>query len=225
MPRRASGERALLLITSFLLPAAGLRSDEVIHLSDAVRLLGFLCLGDASLPPPGPAAGVDPTPGLGCGFPAPSSLSCRKSGPAVELAFRMTEFYDSIEVTRDGEMVASLPGSADSYRDRPAAGGEHLYGVRGIRRGEPGAPASCRVTGLLQNRPPVITILAPAPGGVFESEAVTVIGRVDDDGQVARVAAGGVESGPAAPRAPPYGFQAVVSLRAGPNLVRIEAVE
>src|SRR6266511_5714894 len=130
MPRRASGERALLLITSFLLPAAGLRSDEfirgdanrderrdvsdalftlgylfldgpaplcaaaldsnddeVIDLSDAVRLLGFLFLGDASLPPPGPAAGVDPTPGLGCGFPAPSSLSCRKSGPAVELAF------------------------------------------------------------------------------------------------------------------------------------------
>src|SRR6185503_15382224 len=118
-------KRAVVVLITFVLPAAGLRSeefirgdanrdgrrdisdalftlgylflngpaplcaaaldsndDEKIDLSDAVGLLGFLFLGGTPPPPPGPAPGADPTPGLGCGFPPPSALSCRKSGPA-----------------------------------------------------------------------------------------------------------------------------------------------
>jgi hypothetical protein len=63
------------------------------------------------------------------------------------------------------------------------------------------------------------------PGAALEAGTVTVIGRVDDDGQVARVAAGGLEAGPASPQVAPYGFQVSVPLEAGPNLLLVEAVD
>ena len=69
--------------------------------------------------------------------PAPGYLECRQ--PAVEdriiLNFINNGPYDSIEVLRDCELIASLAGDAVGFVDEAVTPGIHEYGVRGIRGG------------------------------------------------------------------------------------------
>jgi hypothetical protein len=204
--------------------AADANDDEIVDISDAITTLEVLFLGK---PPrlPFPLPGPDPTPGLPCGFGAPSNLSCRAAGPAVDLSWRLGDAYSAVEVLRDGESAAVLPGEATSYRDRPPAGGRHQYAVRGRRGGTASDAAACTVSGLPENQPPVITLIAPAQGALISTDTVEVRGRASDDGGIARILAGGIDVTPAGSPAPPVAFSARIPLEPGPRLIRIEAVD
>jgi hypothetical protein len=206
--------------------AADANDDEDIDLSDAIATFGTLFLGrPAKLPLPGPLPGPDPTPGLGCGLPAPGSLVCRKAGPAVDLTFGWREPCDAVEIRRDGAAVATLPANSTSHRDRPPTGGEHTYEVRGIVAGAAGEPSTCRVTAIPANRPPVLMFTSPLQGAVVDGGTVPVNGRVSDETGVPKIVVAGDDATPAGPPATPYNFGGTASLVAGPNLVRVEAVD
>lgn len=207
------------------LAAADANDDEKLDIADAIATLGFLFLGDAALPPPGPRPGPDPTPGAGCGPAGLRGLVCAASGPAVELAWSVDPGLDAVEVFRDGEAVASLAGDARRHRDLPAAGGTHVYELRGrIGRNSTEAVA-CTVSGLPDNRPPALALLAPAQGAVIDAAVAPVRLRIQDEAALRRIVIGGIDVEPPAAVAGAVTVTADVPLRAGPNLVRIEAVD
>jgi hypothetical protein len=208
------------------LAAADVDDSEDIVISDPIATLNFLFLGGDPPRPPYPGPGRDPTPGLGCGLEAPAGLLCRKVGPAVELSWTLVASYDAIEVVRDGEVVATLGGAATSFRDRPLAGGDHSYEVRGVEGSETTSPASCSVTRLPVNQPPAVALLFPAQGSVVQGGRVTARGRASDDTGVARVLVNGIDvTPPGAAGAPFLDFEIELPLAPGPHLVRAEAVD
>ncbi len=64
--------------------------------------------------------------------PSVADFVCEASGFEVQLSWTGPIVYDSIEVTRDGVVVATLPGDQTSYLDMPAVAGLYDYGVRGL---------------------------------------------------------------------------------------------
>ena len=73
------------------------------------------------------------------------SLTCNIVGSTVELAWTNAEAYDSIEVTRDGVSIASLPGSATDYQDTSPTSGLHTYGVESTVAAIPSGVVTCDV--------------------------------------------------------------------------------
>ncbi|MBI4606237.1 MAG: hypothetical protein HY721_30080 [Planctomycetes bacterium] len=205
--------------------AADANDDEIVDISDPIATLELLFLGSRSLPPPFPSAGPDPTRGLGCGSEPPQSLVCRPDGPAVVLTWAVPQDYDGIEVLRDGDLAAALPGDAAAYTDHPRAGGTHDYAVRGVEGSAATDEATCRVAGLPTNRPPTLILTAPAQGTVVEADSVQVRGRVTDDNEVVRIVAAGADATPQGPPPVPYEFTATRGLLPGPNLLRVQAVD
>jgi hypothetical protein len=53
----------------------------------------------------------------------------------VHLSFTRGADYDAVEVLRDCELIATLPGTASSHVDPGVAPGFHDYAVRGVRAG------------------------------------------------------------------------------------------
>jgi len=77
--------------------------------------------------------------------PVTDARWCEIAGD-VELTWTNGDCYDRIDLLRDGIRVASLPGSASSYRDKGAAGGGHAYAIAayvGDVRTEPRRCALC----------------------------------------------------------------------------------
>jgi hypothetical protein len=66
-------------------------------------------------------------------IPHPANLTCTLVAQSVELNWTNPITYDTIQVERDGEVIAgSLSGGATTYTDASAPPGEHTYGVRGV---------------------------------------------------------------------------------------------
>ncbi len=67
----------------------------------------------------------------GCAAAAPSGLTCTDDASSVELEWVNGETYDSVDVERNGTVIASLAGSPTSYSDEPLPG-RYNYRVIGI---------------------------------------------------------------------------------------------
>ncbi|MBN1420686.1 MAG: hypothetical protein JXP34_18080 [Planctomycetes bacterium] len=84
---------------------------------------------------------VDVTPG------APQSLACAQAGGAltVALTWQNPTTYESIQVLREGELVATLAGTAAAHADAVPTYGDYAYQVIGTLCANPSSPASCAV--------------------------------------------------------------------------------
>jgi hypothetical protein len=208
--------------------AADTNDDEVIDLSDSIATLDFLFRGGRAPLPPFPAPGTDPTPGLGCGVEALTSLACQPSGPAVVLSWQNHGPYDEILVLRDGGVAATLPGSATNHRDAPPEGGDHAYEVIAVDGGAESDPARCTVRALPDNRAPTLVLLAPAQGSEVAGDSFELRGRVNDDSRIQRLAVDGDDIALPASVVLPHTFAATVVRgpgESGPKLARVEAVD
>ncbi|MEM7167597.1 MAG: hypothetical protein AAF581_19245 [Planctomycetota bacterium] len=79
--------------------------------------------------------------------PEVSVLECRQTGldDEVLLSFLNHGPYDTIEVDRDGVVIATLPGNATSYVDTTAAPGWHRYRLTATTAGVASAPRECEL--------------------------------------------------------------------------------
>jgi len=66
-------------------------------------------------------------------------------GATVALSWTNPVPYDKIVISRNGAIVATIPGDETRFVDRVPAGGEFTYAVRGISAGVPSPAASCTV--------------------------------------------------------------------------------
>lgn len=82
------------------------------------------------------------------GISAPGDFTCIDAGGSAALTWTNSPFgYDDVEVLRDGALLATLPGTTESYDDLTAPSGVSLeYEVRGVLGGSPGDGALCTVT-------------------------------------------------------------------------------
>lgn len=118
------------------------------------RISNFTLDGDTSVPPdpllPGAVEVVAPE------GPRPvGNLHCEQFLDRIRLSFDLTESYDTLEVLRDGELVATLPGTAVEY-DEPMGGvGAHDYSVVARVGGDASIAVGCEVLAVSPAAPPV----------------------------------------------------------------------
>ncbi len=74
---------------------------------------------------------------------SPQDVTCVVNSVGVQLGWTNGTSYDTVEVTRDGSLIASLPGTATSYLDPAVPAGEHTYGVQGFDSGDPSSVIPC----------------------------------------------------------------------------------
>ncbi len=77
--------------------------------------------------------------------PGPSNLSCNNSGASTTLNWTNGASYSSIEVTRNGTLLATLAGSATTYTDGNTPVGSTSYSVRGFQGSDPSSSVSCNI--------------------------------------------------------------------------------
>ena len=77
--------------------------------------------------------------------PGPTNLSCNNSGASTSLSWSNGDSYTSVEVTRNGTLLATLSGSATSYTDNNTPVGSTSYSIRGFQGSDPSAAASCNI--------------------------------------------------------------------------------
>lgn len=76
----------------------------------------------------------------------PSDLSCQANGSSVEISWTTGEEYDEIIVSRNGEPINTLDGSATTYGDPDLAAGVYTYSVRGRTDAVVSRAVTCEVT-------------------------------------------------------------------------------
>ena len=177
----AAGAGALLLAV-----APGLTGDEV-------RTLMRQTADDQVGPPSEDTPGYDIYMGYGrvnCAslllavastVPGPSGLACSNSGATTTLSWSNGASYTSVEVQRNGSVVATLGGSATSWVDGATPVGTTTYSVRGYQGSDFSPSASCSIFSIGG-----ATDLVWAPsaasgavaGGVGLAAALEAIGRV-----------------------------------------------
>ncbi|MFQ5653506.1 MAG: hypothetical protein ACE5GW_02100 [Planctomycetota bacterium] len=101
---------------------------------DGIALVGIY-LTALGLPPPPPCS---PPSGLSAGSDCESG--------EITLSWINGDIYSSIDIDRDGAVIATLPGSAQSYADPGVAEGSHQYTVRATCVGGATAQATVVVT-------------------------------------------------------------------------------
>ncbi|MEM7230661.1 MAG: hypothetical protein AAF517_00715 [Planctomycetota bacterium] len=108
-------------------------------------------------PPPGPHTyeieafvGGESSRRVECAVNIPvdvADLACSADGCDVTISWVNRDAYDSVIVTRDDEVVATLTvGAMESFVDRGATPGEYSYQVRGCIGDDCSKPATCSVT-------------------------------------------------------------------------------
>ncbi|MBI4600939.1 MAG: hypothetical protein HY721_03175 [Planctomycetes bacterium] len=78
-------------------------------------------------------------------FPRPVGLKCKARGGDVDLTWENKAAYDGIQVLRDGDEVAALPGTATSHTDTGVPEGDHRYQLMVSLGGAAGGP-ECAVS-------------------------------------------------------------------------------
>ncbi len=68
---------------------------------------------------------------VGCELTPPAGVTCTATDNDIDLAWDNTAVYSSVEITRDGLLVATLAGTAESYTDSNVLGGPYTYRVYG----------------------------------------------------------------------------------------------
>jgi len=110
--------------TSISALASGSHSVSVVSVVGAVASVPVTC-----------NFGIDPQ--------TPSSVACQVQGSDVSVSWVNSEVYDSIDVIRDGQTVATLAGTATSHLDVAPGGGIHQYLIQGVVGGFNSAPSGC----------------------------------------------------------------------------------
>ncbi len=75
----------------------------------------------------------------------PVDLACRGVAGTAELSWTNSGTYRAIEVLREGIVIATLPGDAESYTDSTAPAGAQIYCVRGLAGGSVSRDVCCEV--------------------------------------------------------------------------------
>ncbi|MGE4632322.1 MAG: hypothetical protein AAEJ47_04740 [Planctomycetota bacterium] len=99
---------------------------------------------------------------------AVNSLTCSGAGQAVLLQWNNPEIYDSIELRRNGSLLADLAGDTSSYLDQSPEPGTNLYEVRGINEGLLSDPASCSADISIPVNRITVTSVTTSPGSQFD---------------------------------------------------------
>lgn len=73
--------------------------------------------------------------GLSCQQTPPCDFSCVAMGTSVFLAWQNNDLYDSIEIYRDGVIIATVMGSDTSFVDVVPQPGEFVYALRSLTGG------------------------------------------------------------------------------------------
>ena len=74
------------------------------------------------------------------------SLTCEQVLDRVELMFTLTESYDSLEISRDGAPVATIPGAESSFAESLPGLSNFTYAVTALRGDQRSVEATCQVT-------------------------------------------------------------------------------
>ncbi|MGE4620134.1 MAG: hypothetical protein AAEJ04_10035, partial [Planctomycetota bacterium] len=74
------------------------------------------------------------------------AASCSAQGSTVSLNWTNGGAYDTIEISRDGQLIASIDGSNMDYTDAQVPAGQHSYSLRAIKRQGITAAQSCSLT-------------------------------------------------------------------------------
>ena len=74
---------------------------------------------------------------------APQSLTCSVNGEEVVLGWTNSESYDSLQLQRDGILIATFLAGTVSHVDGTANPGSHFYSLRGILGGISSSATSC----------------------------------------------------------------------------------
>ncbi|MFN0060021.1 MAG: hypothetical protein ACKVX7_16300 [Planctomycetota bacterium] len=102
--------------------------------------------------PPGFPLGGEVYAVFGATVPAVSDFTCAMTGTAVNLSWQNPVTYDSLEVTDNGNLIATLSGTATSLSIPRAGAGTHTYAVTGLVSGTASAAATC-IVNVLVNPP------------------------------------------------------------------------
>ncbi|MGE4631551.1 MAG: integrin alpha, partial [Planctomycetota bacterium] len=73
----------------------------------------------------------------------PSDFSCLSVSGDVELAWTNNDAYEDLTLLKDGDVIAVLGGTDDSYTDPAAGPGSHTYTLSGSIEGNSSATVSC----------------------------------------------------------------------------------
>ncbi|MEM7166135.1 MAG: immunoglobulin domain-containing protein [Planctomycetota bacterium] len=73
----------------------------------------------------------------------PADFLCVEQGDGVELSWVAGEPYASIEIDRDGTLIATLPGDATTFQDSSALPGQQQYTLRPFVESEAAPTAEC----------------------------------------------------------------------------------
>lgn len=71
---------------------------------------------------------------LGKELRSPNQVQTSAIGQVVTITWNNRATYDTVELFRDGNLLATLPGDTETYTDEGVAYGDHTYKVRGNRR-------------------------------------------------------------------------------------------
>lgn len=72
-------------------------------------------------------------------------LQCTQFLDRIQLRYALTETYDTLDVLKDGEVIASIPGTQDSYTDGMADIGDTVYSLVAHQGGAASIPVACEV--------------------------------------------------------------------------------
>ena len=98
-------------------------------------------IGDAPLELFGASVTVTPSPG-----PRPvADLSCEQFLDQVRIRFRPLAAYTKIEIERDGELIATLPGDATGFEETLSQPREYVYAVKASTFDVPAIPVICEL--------------------------------------------------------------------------------
>jgi hypothetical protein len=118
--------------------------------------------------------------------PAPvQGLTCSLEGDEAVLSWRLTGDADQVLVLRNGTLLATLPGTAETYRDGPLAPGSYSYSVETVRGNGTSAAATCSLTSCVPPAPVTCTLAGGKVkvtwtlNGTYDEIEVTVNGEVE----------------------------------------------
>ncbi|MAW76757.1 MAG: hypothetical protein CMJ95_05115 [Planctomycetes bacterium] len=124
--------------------------------------------------------GTTPTAAIACDVtitPLPqTNFSCSQPDPdsnTVQLAWSNGMTYDSITITRNGTLIATLGGSDTQFSDNGAAVSTHLYGMTATVGGFDSGTLECSITVL---PPPPLSFSLSAPDADAGYDPTTGIG-------------------------------------------------
>jgi hypothetical protein len=76
----------------------------------------------------------------------PDAFNCLQDLASVRLAWQDSLAYESLLLSRDGELLAELPGDAESFTDAEPPHGDHTYALTGVWDGTETVTVTCRLS-------------------------------------------------------------------------------